>query len=785
VAVSRIALLGLPFAILGSTAFGQDAPPPSPPLSAAPSAPTSVLPGVTIVGSTPLLGAGFDRNQVPAATNILTPADIARTGPASLTAAMDDNIPSVNLDDLSGNRFQPSLLFRGFIASPNQGDEQGLAVYVNGARFNQPFGDTVNWDLIPSNAISQVNVEGGNPVFGLNALGGSVNVQLKNGFTYHGGEMVAYGGSFGTAAGQFQYGRQSGNTAIYFAGDIIQDQGYRNTSGSTLYQSYTDIGWRGREAEIHFGITADSTSLGNPGATPVELLAVNRAANSTAPNLVTNKYLALNLNGNFDVTDETSLQGLVYYANLSQRIDNGITVDSAPCTDGSGNLCTGEGNYLTGLGGNPIPDFLNGGTYGGVSYQGIDSNAYGASTQVSNTHPVFGLPNHIVAGFSFDGGGTTFTGSQTVGLLTPARYVVEPQFTVDQADLSIAPVRLFTTNRYYGLFFTDLLSLTPKLTLSVSGRFNLADINLYDQIGTSLNGTHSFNHFNPGAGATYQVLPNLAVFASYAVSNRAPTPSELSCASPAQPCQLPNFFIGDPNLKQVVATTYEAGVRGSFTAPFSSKAVWNIDLFRTDSNDDIIYQSSVLDPNGGYYTNAGTTRRQGVEANLTITSGKLHAMLGYALVDATFQSPLTLSSPSNPYSDANGLIYVVPGNKIPGVPENRLKFVVAYDITDRWTVGGNGIFTSGQYLFGDEANQTSMLPSYFLLNLNTKYRITDHIELFALVDNVLNRKYSTYGLYAPVAGLPAPELPAGVVTNQRAESPAAPVAAYGGVRVTF
>ena len=105
----------------------------------------------------------------------------------------------MHLDDLSGNPFQPDLLFRGFTASPVEGETEGLAVYVNGARFNTPFGDTVNWDLIPPNAIAQVNVEGSSPLFGLNALGGSVVVRLKDGFDYQGGEFVAYGGSYGRA----------------------------------------------------------------------------------------------------------------------------------------------------------------------------------------------------------------------------------------------------------------------------------------------------------------------------------------------------------------------------------------------------------------------------------------------------------------------------------------------------------------------------------------------------------------------------------------------------------
>ena len=719
------------------------------------------------------------------ANNVVTSDDIERTGVPTLTGTLNDDVPSVHINDASGNPFQPSLMFRGFLASPIQGDEQGLAVYVNGARFNQPQGDTVNWDLIPSNAIASADVEGGNAVFGLNALGGSVSVKLKNGFTFHGGDLVAYGGMNGRAAGLFEYGAESDNTSAYVAINAIHDDGFRNTSASTLYQFYGDLGWRGHDSEVHLGITANSTALGNPGATPVELLAVDRAANSTAPNTVYNKYIALNLNGNHDITDNTTAQWVVYYSNLSQRLNNGVTVDSAPCTAHPGFLCTdgGDGGYLTDRNGKPIPDFLHGAPYGGVSQQGTDSNAFGASAQVSNTHEVFGLPNHVVGGVSFDAGNVMFDGNQTIGALTPGRLIIPPEITVDQADLSIAPVRLATTNRYYGVFFTDLLDVTPKLTLSLAGRFNAADITLDDKIGTALDGGHSYDHFNPGFGAAYKVLPNLSVYANYAESNRAPTPSELSCSNALQPCQLPNFFISDPNLKQVVARTAEFGARGRVADLGGGTLSWNADLFRTDSNDDIIFEASQI-PGLDFYQNAGTTRRQGAEANLVYRRGALRASLGYSFVQATFQSPLTLDSPLNPHADANGQIHVSPGDRLPGIPANQLKFVAEYDITDRWTVGASGQLVSGQYLYGDEANQNKMIGGYFVLNLNTSYRITDHIQLFALINNALDQKYSLYGTFAQVDGVPFPEVPGGV-TNTRVESPASPLAAYGGVRVTF
>jgi outer membrane cobalamin receptor len=222
------------------------------------------IPDVTVVGSTPLLGSGIDRDEVPAATNVLSEKDIDRTGIPSLTDAILDNIPGATVNDVESNDFQPDILFRGFTASPVAGTSEGLAVYVDGMRFNDAFGDTVNWDLIPSVAINTVNVEASNPVFGLNALGGSVNVQLKNGFDTHGGDVTGYYGSYNRQSGSFEYGQQAGNFAIYTSGEAIHDDGFRQTQASNIFRTYDDLGWRNDVAEIHLNVTAADNKLGNP-----------------------------------------------------------------------------------------------------------------------------------------------------------------------------------------------------------------------------------------------------------------------------------------------------------------------------------------------------------------------------------------------------------------------------------------------------------------------------------------------------------------------------------------
>ena len=200
----------VPLLLLSAVAAAQDAAPTDAELPL-------TLPPVEVVGATPLLGSGVDRDKVPAETHVLTDQDISRNGYPQALRALNENVPGVTLDAAAGNPFQPNLIYHGFLASPLQGNPQGLAVYVNGARFNQPFGDTVNWDLIPDLAIDRMDLVGSNPVFGLNALGGALSVRMKNGFTYQGGEVDLLGGSFAHYQGNLQYGVQSGNVAAYVA----------------------------------------------------------------------------------------------------------------------------------------------------------------------------------------------------------------------------------------------------------------------------------------------------------------------------------------------------------------------------------------------------------------------------------------------------------------------------------------------------------------------------------------------------------------------------------------
>ncbi len=281
---------------------------------------------------------------------------------------------------------------------------------------------------------------------------------------------------------------------------------------------------------------------------------------------------------------------------------------------------------------------------------------------------------------------------------------------------------------------------------------------------------------------TWKFLPDVSAYASYAEANRAPTPEELTCASATSPCSLANFFVGDPNLQQVVAHTVEAGLRGR-VHPFPG-GILSAELayYHTTLDNDILFVNSPIQGRA-FFQNVGSTLRQGFDINLQLKTERWLAWLAYSYIDAQFQTGFTASSENNPAADVNGNIQVQPGDRLPGIPANLLKLGVDYKLTDAWTIGGSGIYASGQYLFGDEANLTAPTPPYFVVNLHTQYQVTKNLQLFALLQNAFNVTYYTYGTFSQTSAIPIVQVPG--ANNPRSYSPAAPIGVTVGLRATF
>src|SRR5215469_1771720 len=187
------------------------------------------LPAVEVVSTSPLPGLGIDRDKVPSNAQSLPAPQITTEGPTSFTTQLNQRVGSVNIEENQGNPFQPDVLYRGFEGSPVLGTPIGIAVYQNGVRLNEPFGDNINWDLIPNFAINSSSIIPTNPVYGLNALDGAFVIEMKNGFNFHGFQGDFAGGSFGQNQSTVQYGQQVGNIGIYMGGNLFNDAATANS----------------------------------------------------------------------------------------------------------------------------------------------------------------------------------------------------------------------------------------------------------------------------------------------------------------------------------------------------------------------------------------------------------------------------------------------------------------------------------------------------------------------------------------------------------------------------
>lgn len=735
-------------------------------------------------------GRGLEVDKVPSAINAVDANQIKRTGSLNITDALRDNIAGVNISEVTGNPFQPDVEFRGFVASPVTGTPQGLAVYQNGVRINEAFSDAVNWDLIPTAAIRSVTLVTNNPAFGLNALGGAINLQMKDGFTYQGAELDVMGGSFGRMQGSAQWGKQvDRNYGVYAALEGLHDSGFRNFSQSDVRRFYSDVGYKAGDSEFHVNMGVAKNDFGASATVPAELLDKYWGATYTTPQTTSNRVGYLNLTAKAEATPTWTLEGTAHVRRYEQKLVDGNPTDAQECTDPglAGLLCFGDGaTPANGPNGLPLVNpFATGTILGEIDRSSIRSTTFGVSGQATNTDQLLGHDNRFVMGATYDASVTRYNATAEIGSMGE-NYVVSGSGLflgpTGVPNIVAGPVSLRTVNQYNGLYAMDTFNVTDAFAVTGGGRFNVARISLEDQLGTALNGDHTFTRFNPVIGGTYKITPELTAYAGYSEANRVPTPLELGCADPATPCLIAAFLVSDPPLKQVVSKTVEAGFRGTKELNIGSLG-WKIGGFRATNDDDIVAIPVPGRTGFGYFSNVGRTRRQGLEAEVNIKSPTLQFQASYAFVDARFLDALTIGS-NSPFADG-GNIQVSPGNQLPAIPRHRVKVGVDYAITDVWKVGGNAIFVSSQYLVGDESNQYAKLPSYTVFNLHTSYQVMKNLQIYGRVDNVFDKRYATYGQFFDTGALPNFTNGGANFNDPRSLSPARPRAFYAGMRVTF
>jgi iron complex outermembrane receptor protein len=755
-----------------------------------------------VVQATAIPGDVIDIDKIPGNIQVLSASDLSREGSASLTGALNANLSSISINDDLDDPFQPDILYRGFEASPVLGTPQGLAVYQNGVRINEAFGDTVNWDLFPDIAINRVALVSSSPVYGLNALGGAISVTMKNGFSYQGSELELSGGSYGQRTADAQYGVNSGPFGFYIAGKSLDWTGWRQSSQDRILQLYSAFSVHTDNATFDLSFIRADNQLHGQGSAPIQELAVNRSLVFTGPQANINSLSFLTLNGTLRLTDAWSMQSVLYYRQYAQGISNGNTTSYIACTNTPGILCQPDGvTPIMNPAGLTLPDISNSGTVyvGENDFESIQAWGRGATLQASDGGSIFGYDNQLALGASIDYASTSFYTGAELGVINPQLVVLPSNLIVDTPENSAAaianadpvPVSVDSVNKNLGFYLTDTFSITQAFALTASGRYNIANIDLQDQVGTNLSGYNRFVHFNPAVGATYKVLPAVTLYGGISQNTRTPTASEIECSNPLAPCLLPTNLAGDPpDLRQVIARTSELGLRGGIPEPTGagSGLSWNLSLFRTQLHDDIFGIATSVSQ--GFFQNVGDTRRQGAEAGVNYHDGSWSAYANYSFVQATFRSSLAVPSPSNPHQNALGDLQIEPGDRLPGIPGQRLKMGMDYRVLPDWTMGASLTVVSSFYYVGDESNQLAPISGYHVVGLHSSYKPASYIEVFAQITNLLNAKYSTWGILSDPTGVGAPGVPPNGVTNgpgvdNRFLSPAAPFEAFGGVRISF
>lgn len=734
---------------------------------------------VSVVGVTPVAGTEIAAAKLPYNVQSINDDALDRAQTLDLTDFMNRHLAGVTTNGAQNNPLQPDVQFRGFSATPLLGGSEGVSVYLDGVRVNEVFGDTVNWDLIPEAAIERMSLlAGANPVFGLNTLGGAISIQSKTGFSDPGTRLEFYGGSFGRTETTFETAGNAGAWGWYLMGSRFDEDGWRDQSPSDAKNFYGTLSWRGDAASLDLHLGHADTDLTGNGSAPAEQLAHDWKGIFTAPDETANKMDLVSVQGSFNFSEATKLSFTAFHREVKTRSYNGDGSDFEECEDDDDVLCEDDSDErVLDQNGDPISseyDAIN-----NISHRQQKSD--GGTLQLSFDQPIGGMRNQLVVGIDTNDGRLTFDSAVEVATLLENRHTSSDSGLFVPEDA----LRVSSRTRSTGVFVTDTLSVTDALALTLSGRSNRTRTTIKDLTGENpdLNGRHRFSRFNPAAGLTYQWRPELNFYGGYSESTRAPTPVELTCSDETAPCKLPNQFLSDPPLKQVVAKSWEAGLRGAFGNPGNGEHLnWHLGVFRTTNVNDILFQSTGgVQSNEGFFANVGDTRRQGVEASLSgaLWDKRLRWYANYTYLDATYQTGFSENSANHPDADDDGMIVVRKGDRIPSLPKHSVKLGADFAVTKELSLGGDLIANSGQYLRGDEANLLGETAGYAVLNLRANYVFNEHFSLFARVDNVFDKRYVTFGtLGEPDEIFPDFEDP-------RFYGPAQPRGAWVGFRVAL
>jgi len=625
----------------------------------------------------PLPGIGVDKNILPSNVQVIKIDDVSDQPGISFADYLNNNTSSVTINEVGGNPWQPEIRFRGYTAGSILGNEQGLSVYVDGVRQNQPFSDVVLWDTLPQFAFSGSQVvPGTNPIYGLNTLGGAMAFQTKSGHSFNKLRASFTAGSWDRQISLFEHGGTYGAFDFYAGYQYTKEDGWRDYSPSHLNQYFTKLGWEDEATRAEISYTgADNKLIGN-GLAPKYLLGNDNEGINTVPDETKNMFGQVNMAISHFFNDETMLSANLFWKRSDRATWNGDAEIEISADDNVSEV------GLSSIGGKSVaifaydnPDLIDG-ISGENRTTDTKQDLYGMSAQMTFTQPIYGYDNNLVTGVNVETSLIKFQQDayEDATLLTSRQLVKGSGDYENQTKLT------GRTNTF-GVYAVDTVSFNDQWHLTGGVRYNYQEVDntdkRSDQGDGSLTETQSWSRVNPTIGLTYKYSNNFSTYASYGESNRAPTSIELGCSNPAIACLLPTQMADDPPLDDVVAKTYEWGYRGKTKLLEYSGAV-----FSSLNFDDLQFVNTNAQNGLGYFDNIGKTSRKGLD--MTVSGKTLMGISGtegfswsasYSYMRAEYESDFAL------VSDANDSRVAVT-NSYSGVGENMVEDGAASELND-------------------------------------------------------------------------------------------------------
>jgi len=749
-----------------------------------PDKPDAAIPVVEVIGLAPLPGLGIERDLLPYPVQLATEKTIRKAGGENLAEFMSRNLTGVNVNETSGSPFQNDLTFRGFRASPVLGSSQGISVYLDGVRVNEAFGDVVNWDMLPESAIgSLLLVPGANPLYGLNTLGGALAFTTKSGLTHPGGELEFSLTDEGRRRADLAYGWQGeGGWHSFIGATLFDDDGWRDHSSGHLGNVLVKVGRSLGATDWSASLLGGRSRLLGNGLLPDPLYGDDRRAVYTYPDTTRNRLWQGTLNLTHRFSQDSELSATAYARNSRRDTVNGDVSEEYDdyvevCEDGFDSsgapLEPDECGFTRAEGAALHPGVLN--------TTSTRQESRGISAAFSTRRGAW----RIDAGASFDHSEAEYAQYEQEAFVTDTREVIGDPDEEREPSSSVVG-----SSRAVGIYVAGSWAASAGTQLTASARFNRARVKniLTNERGVQPEESFTYTRLNPSLGFTHVLGNGATVFANAAQGNRVPTVIELGCADPENPCRLPVGLQADPYLKQVVARTIEAGVRGRLPG-----GNYSLSLHRTVNRDDILFLSSPS--RQGYFSNFERTRHQGLDATIVHQVGPIGVRFAYSYLEAIYDADGEL------FTGARN-VEVERGMCLAGLPRHSGKVSLDWDATPQLRFGADLQASSSLLSQGNEDGLIEDLEEgeeperadwrvrgYALVNLRASYRPAPKWELFARVSNVFDRRYETFGAVAPDLFPNGRQLRPheGAVDSEHARfvAPGAPRTFIAGVRYTF